>query len=332
MTYNLHLLIIRPELCDDRSVTRFDQRAFTRHAPFGVKYRRIEASAPFGVAFHQAPGKAQFHFVSHGSALLRMESGATFELSGGDALFIPNGNSHALLSDAQAPLTPVNAFPSEPICSSVCAIACEPCPDGENTIIFSGCMDFELGGMQPLIKAMPEVMMVSRLMSTAGDPPVAGCHGAGIDDPSGGLCRDLARLADVVAALIVRGWVEAGCGKATGWVQVLRDPRLSRAIYAMHQQPGLNWSVADLAKEAGTSRSVFAERFLSATGTTPAKYLSELRMRLAIQYIRHENQPIETVALRLGYGSLAAFSRAFKRIIGQAPGTLREASQTLDEV
>lgn len=71
----------------------------------------------------------------------------------------------------------------------------------------------------------------------------------------------LARLADVVAALIVRGWVEGGCGKATGWVQVLRDPRLSRAIYAMHQQPGLNWSVADLAKEAGTSRSVFAERF-----------------------------------------------------------------------
>jgi len=135
-----------------------------------------------------------------------------------------------------------------------------------------------------------------------------------------------------VAALIVRGWVEAGCGKATGWVQVLRDPRLSRAIYAMHQQPGLNWSVADLAKEAGTSRSVFAERFLAATGTTPAKYLSELRMRLAIQYIRHENQPIETVALRLGYGSLAAFSRAFKRIIGHAPGTLREASQTPEEV
>lgn len=52
----------------------------------GVKYRRIEASAPFGVAFHQAPGKAQFHFVSHGSALLRMESGATFTLNGGDAL------------------------------------------------------------------------------------------------------------------------------------------------------------------------------------------------------------------------------------------------------
>ena len=299
----------------------------------GVKYRRIEASAPFGVAFHQAPGRAQFHFVSHGSALLRMESGATFELSGGDALFIPGGNSHALLSDEQATLTPVNAFPSEPICSSVCAITCEPCPESENTLIFSGYMDFELGGMQPLIKAMPEVMMVSRLMSTWPEiHPLLAAMERESAARQAGYAGILARLADVVAALIVRGWVEGGCGKATGWVQVLRDPRLSRAIYAMHQQPGVNWSVATLAKEAGTSRSVFAERFLSATGTTPAKYLTELRMRLAIQYIGQEKQAIETVALRLGYGSLAAFSRAFKRIVGQSPGALREASQTPEAI
>lgn len=231
----------------------------------GVKYRRIEASAPFGVAFHQAPGRAQFHFVSHGSALLRMESGATFELSGGDALFIPGGNSHALLSDEQATLTPVNAFPSEPICSSVCAITCEPCPESENTLIFSGYMDFELGGMQPLIKAMPEVMMVSRLMSTWPEiHPLLAAMERESAARQAGYAGILARLADVVAALIVRGWVEGGCGKATGWVQVLRDPRLSRAIYAMHQQPGLNWSVADLAKKPGLpdpfSRNGFSRR------------------------------------------------------------------------
>ncbi|MRS89204.1 helix-turn-helix domain-containing protein [Enterobacteriaceae bacterium RIT714] len=299
----------------------------------GVKYRRIETRAPFGLAFHQAAGKAQFHFISRGPAVLRMESGATFHLSVGDALFIPNGNAHVLLSDEQAQVTPVSEFPSEPICNSVCAITCKPCPENESTVIFSGCMDFELGGMQPLIKAMPEVMMVSRLMSTWPEihPLLAAMERESMTRQVG-FAGILARLADVVAALIVRGWVEAGCGKATGWVQVLRDPRLSRAIYAMHQQPGVNWSVAELAKEAGTSRSVFAERFLSATGTTPAKYLSELRMRLAIQYIRHEHQAIETVALRLGYGSLAAFSRAFKRIVGQAPGTLRETGQTPEEV
>ncbi|MEQ9772098.1 AraC family transcriptional regulator [Pectobacterium jejuense] len=299
----------------------------------GVTYRRIETHAPFGVSFHYEPGRAQFHFVSQGTALLRMESGATFVLKSGDALFIPNGNSHALLSDEKADVTPVSAFPSEAICNSVCAIGCEPCPDTENTVIFSGCMDFELGGMQPLIKAMPEVMMVSRLMSTWPEiHPILAAMERESMTRQVGFAGILARLADVVAALIVRGWVEAGCGKATGWVQVLRDPRLSRAIYAMHQQPGVNWSVAELAKEAGTSRSVFAERFLSATGTTPAKYLSELRMRLAVQYIRHEHQAIETVALRLGYGSLAAFSRAFKRIVGHAPGALREIGQVSEEI
>lgn len=299
----------------------------------GVKYRRFEASSPFGFAFSAAPGKAQFHFVSRGPAVLRMESGARFALNSGDALFIPNGNAHALLSDDDAAVTPVSAFPGEPICSSVCQITCEPCQGSENVVIFSGCMDFELGGMQPLIKAMPEVMMVSKLMSTWPEihPLLAAMERESMTRQVG-FAGILARLADVVAALIVRGWVEAGCGKATGWVQVLRDPRLSRAIYAMHQQPGINWSVADLAKEAGTSRSVFAERFLSATGSTPAKYLSELRMRLAIQYISHENQAIETVALRLGYGSLAAFSRAFKRIVGHPPGALREATQSQAEI
>lgn len=299
----------------------------------GVKYRRIEASAPFGVAFSHAPGKAQFHFISRGPAVLKMESGATFALNSGDALFIPNGNSNALLSDEHADVTPVSAFPSEPICNSVCDIHCEPCPDSENVIIFSGCMDFELGGMQPLIRAMPEVMMVSRLMSTWPEiHPLLAAMERESTAQQVGFAGILARLADVVAALIVRGWVESGCGKATGWVQVLRDPRLSRAIYAMHQQPGINWSVAELAREAGTSRSVFAERFLSATGTTPAKYLGELRMRLAIQYIGQENQAIETVALRLGYSSLAAFSRAFKRIVGHSPGALRETSQVPEEI
>lgn len=299
----------------------------------GVKYRRIETTAPFGVSFAYVAGKAQFHFVSQGTALLRMESGARFTLNSGDALFIPNGNAHALLSEENATVIPVSAYPSESICNSVCAITCEPCPQGDKTVIFSGCMDFELGGMQPLIKAMPEVMMVSRLMSTWPEihPLLAAMERESMTRQVG-FAGILARLADVVAALIVRGWVEAGCGKGTGWVQVLRDPRLSRAIYAMHQQPGVNWSVAELAKEAGTSRSVFAERFLSATGTTPAKYLSELRMRLAIQYIRHENQPIETVALRLGYGSLAAFSRAFKRIVGQAPGAIRETTPITEEI
>lgn len=299
----------------------------------GVNYRRIEASAPFGLAFGNVAGKAQFHFVSRGPVVLRMHSGARFTLNSGDAVFIPNGDAHALLSDDHAVVTPIADLPSEPICNQVQDIHCKTCPDGDNAVIFTGCMDFELGGMQPLIKAMPEVMMVSSLMATRPEihPLLAAMERESLGRQVG-FAGILARLADVVAALIVRGWVESGCGKATGWIQVLRDPRLSRAIFAMHQQPGINWSVAALAKEAGTSRSVFAERFLAATGTTPAKYLGELRMRLAVQYIGQEQQAIETVALRLGYGSVAAFSRAFKRVVGQPPGALRETHQAVQSV
>jgi len=81
--------------------------------------------------------------------------------------------------------------------------------------------------------------------------------------------------------------------------------------------------VEELASVMGASRSVFAQRFLAVTGTTPARYLTELRMQLAVQWIGKGQDSIENVAYRLGYGSLAAFSRAFKRIVGKSPAMVR---------
>ena len=262
----------------------------------GVNYRRIETSRPFGVGFSAVAGKAQFHFISRGPVLLRMASGEQFTLESGDALFIPNGDGHALLSDPQAAVVNVAQLNSETVCSTVSCINAGGQPDcPERAVIFSGCMDFELGGMQPLVKAMPEVMRVSCLLNTWPEiqPLLAAMERESLTRQAG-YAGILARLADVVAALIVRGWVACGCGNATGWVQVLCDPRLAKAIYAMHQRPGVNWKVEDLAREAGLSRSLFAERFLAATGTTPARYLTELRMRLAVSPIvdgqRHDPQ------------------------------------------
>ncbi len=116
---------------------------------------------PFGVEFGFVPGKAQFHFVSRGPVLLRMVSGQRL-LQSGDALFIPNGDGHVLLSDDRASVVNVSRLPSEPVCGSVSCVknACDDAKS-DSAIIFSACMDFELGGMQPLVKAMPEVMLVS---------------------------------------------------------------------------------------------------------------------------------------------------------------------------
>lgn len=292
----------------------------------GVHYRRIELAAPFGVGFVNAPSRAQFHFVSRGPVLLRTGSGTLYPLNAGDAVLLPQGVDHVLLSSPDVPCKDIRAFSSTPVCGNVgCVKDCAPEAASEDTaLIFSGCMEFDLGGMQMLVTAMPEVLRVDTLMHQY--PEVhsmleamereANCKRAGY-------AGILARLADVVAAFIVRGWVECGCGDAGGWLQALRDPRLGKVLVALHRDPGKNWTVAQLAAEMGSSRSVFAERFLAVTGMTPVRYLTELRMQLAVQWIKRDGEAIETVAWRLGYGSLAAFSRAFKRTVGHSPGALR---------
>ncbi|WP_443111463.1 AraC family transcriptional regulator [Burkholderia sp. FERM BP-3421] len=298
----------------------------------GVKYRRIQAAPPFGVSFGHAPGRAQFHFVARGAVLLSVEGGAPWTLSAGDALLLPHGRAHALLSAPDVPCRAITAFEAVPICDAVTGVsAAQPfehvragAPGADEALIFSGCMDLDLGGMQPLVASMPEVMHVGTLVDRYPEiRPILDAMERESCAERAGFAGILARLADVVAACIVRGWVECGCGDASGWVRALRDPRLGRAIVALHREPGRNWTVAELAAEMGHSRTVFAERFLAATGMTPVRYLTELRMRLAAQWIARDCEPIENVAYRLGYGSLAAFSRAFKRVVGHPPGVER---------
>ncbi|BAN94794.1 araC family transcriptional regulator [Plautia stali symbiont] len=219
---------------------------------------------------------------------------------------------------------PIATFNSKPICDSVCAINDAPdadaCPDDSDVILFSACMAFELCGMQPLVHTMPDVMLVSTLLAQYPEiQPILDAMERETRQRKAGFAGILSRLADVVAAQIVRGWVENGCGQGSGLVQALRDPRLSLAMAAMHRAPGENWTVERLARESGSSRSVFAARFQNATGMTPLRYLTELRMRLAVERIVNDGEAVESVAFHLGYGSLAAF----KRIVGTPPGALR---------
>ncbi|WP_024972705.1 AraC family transcriptional regulator [Ralstonia pickettii] len=290
----------------------------------GVQYRRIHVARPFGLSFGKAPGRAQFHFVGRGPVLLRDASGATMRLEAGDAVLLPQGTPHALLSDPDAPCREIAGFESAKICDTVASVGVGAEAAPGDALIFSACMELDLGGMQPLVGTMPEFMHVGTLLARYPEiRPMLDAMERESCSERAGFAGILARLADVVAAFIVRGWVECGCGDATGWVQALREPKLGPAIVALHRDPGRNWSVAELAAQAGVSRSVFAERFLAATGMTPVRYLTELRMRLAAQWITRDREAIEAVAYRLGYGSLAAFSRAFKRVVGRPPGAMR---------
>ena len=292
----------------------------------GVQYRRIEAGPVFGVSFEARPGHAYFHFLAAGCATLRLDDGSLYELSAGNAVFISHGGAHGLLSSPDVPERDICSFEATTLGDAVCAVKAST-EGSAGTLLFSACMEFELGSIQGLGRLMPAMMLIdARGQRYPGLMPILATMEREVCSARIGYAGILARLADVVAAMIVRGWVECACGNASGLVAALRDPRLARALLALHQQPGRDWSVAELAAQGHTSRSVFADRFQATLGVPPLRYATELRMRLASQWLTLERLPIEEVAQRLGYTSQAAFSRAFKRITGQPPGASRARS------
>ncbi|WP_300634647.1 AraC family transcriptional regulator [Pseudomonas sp.] len=295
----------------------------------GVEYRRVQAGPVFGLGFADKPGHAWFHFLAVGNAVVRMEDGTTYALSAGNAVFISHGAAHQLLSDTDVPVQDIDRLDGAPLGDTVSAVAtgtdAGPTP---TTLLFSGCMEFELGSIHGLGRLMPGLMLVDAGgQRYPGLVPILTAMEREVSAARVGFAGILARLADVVAAMVVRGWVECACGNASGLVAALRDPRLANALLALHQQPGRDWTVAQLAEQCNTSRSVFADRFQMIIGMAPLRYVTELRMRLASQWLTLERLPIEEVAQRLGYTSQAAFSRAFKRVTGKTPGLSRQSRQ-----
>ncbi len=106
---------------------------------------------------------------------------------------------------------------------------------------------------------------------------------------------------------------------SVGWLFALADAQLSRSINAMHGDPAHRWTLEELAAKAGMSRSTFALKFKSAVGTSPMDYLADWRMLLAADRLENSRDPISVIAPALGYESEAAFSTAFKRIMGCSP-------------
>jgi len=293
----------------------------------GVHYRRVQTGPSFGLGFDAKAGHGYFYYLAVGSALLRTGDGSLHELSAGNAVFLPHGQAHQWLSGEDAQVQDIETLAANLIGNSVTEV--DTCPSASavpSAIFFYGCMEFDLGGMRALGQLMPDVMCVDADSDRyPGLIPILSSMKGEICSRRVGFADILARLAEVVAAMIVRGWIECGCDNASGLAAALRDPRLARAILALHRQPARDWKLAELADECHISRSVFAERFHATVGTPPLRYATELKMRLARQWLTYDRLSIDTVAERLGYTSQAAFSRAFKRVMGLAPGSSRGA-------
>jgi AraC-like DNA-binding protein len=283
----------------------------------GVDYRRCQMTAPWALRFPAQPA-ARFHFVTRRGCWLRAPSGDWIELKDGDAVLLPRGAEHVLASAPDAGAVPLLHCEVRQVCRDIVDV--KGGGDGAATVLFSGSMTFNVDSSHPLLRMMPDLMTAHELARTEPAVPhlleVMAREVAMDRVGAGGI---MARLADVLAASIIRLWVEHGCGDASGWIAAARCPDIGKVLAAIHLNPEHDWTVATLARAMGASRSGFAERFASVVGETPARYVAQVKMHQARQWLVRDRLKIAVVARRLGYESEAAFSRAFKRITGVAP-------------
>lgn len=180
-------------------------------------------------------------------------------------------------------------------------------------------LHFDGGDRNPIVAALPALVLLP-LREVPGLHPALELLFAETDRPRCGSRLLADRLFEVVLIQLLRWIVDhpQAAGVSGGLMMGLHDPRLARALVALHATPQDDWSLARMAHEAGMSRSAFAEAFRTATGFTPAAYLTDWRLTLASAALR-AGQPQKLVAAELGFSNGSSLSRAFKQRFGRSP-------------
>ncbi len=258
------------------------------------------------------------HMVLEGSCVLRHD-GQDVTLQAGDAALLPHGAPHEMLAHAG-----VHSEPGMPAMQRMMA-------DGDHTRVNAAtkmlCGHFEWDGAldHPLFAELPQVIIVRGMFERDGADlfrtvveliTTEQCGKA----PGAKAVAD--RMGEVLFVSLLRAWMAEHRPHA-GVLATMQDARLARALSYIHDHHDKDLDLNRLAREAGMSRTAFAERFHEVMGTPPVAYLTEWRMLSARRLLVQSDVPISRITEQVGYGSDAAFVRAFKRRFGQTPGRLR---------
>ena len=292
----------------------------------GVSYGRCQLRHPWGISFPEQ-ALLRIHVVCRGQPWLFTEANGWQLLNEGDVVLLPQGVAHRLASAPDIDCAPVDANAVSTYGGNVCELV-QP-GEGDSATLFCGAMALDAHALHPLIALMPPVLRSCDVLRQ--DPmilPLVEAMAVEAESARVGGGTVLSRMADLLATHVIRAWVDCCEATAQGWLAAIRDPRISRALAAIHRDPGRNWTLAGLARIAGQSRSVFAERFSALMGEGPAHYVARWRMKIAQERLRQPDTTVATVAAGLGYESEASFSRAFKRVTGRAPGSVRRDAQS----
>ncbi|WCJ64968.1 AraC family transcriptional regulator [Agrobacterium tumefaciens] len=278
---------------------------------------------PWALRFE--PGSAYFFVVLEGSLIAQMGSEPSVKAIAGDLLMLPRGVGHILSDGSDAPA--VNARDLMDAQFTTERLSLRHGGNGEPTKVIAGVFHFESATVPWVVSALPAVIHIEKSGGQTGGWLEGLAHFMMMEAQTvhPGSSVMISRLIDVLIIRVIRTWAQTRNPGDTGWVGALADPRISRALKAIHDEPFRRWSVADLASEVGMSRSSFAERFSFLVKEAPLSYQNRWRLTLAHSLLREANARVSDVARQVGYESEAAFSRAFKAQFGVPPVSIRSA-------
>lgn len=287
----------------------------------------VEAPPSREIADRVMPGAQrviEYHLIADGSGWGHAVGQPPLRLEKGDLLLFPHGDPHVLSSaPGMRAATDLSAFRNLTLRPKAYKLGGGG-PDRARVVCcFLGCDERPFN---PLLAALPRVVHMSAASSAdsaawlAALMTAAATESAG-DRPGGENVRS--RLSELMFVEMIRRYLESLPAGQVDWLAGLRDPVVGQALAALHGRPQGSWTVERLARDAGVSRSVLAERFTAMVGQPPMQYLALWRMQLASRLLTGGRQVAEASAA-VGYESEAAFSRAFKKLLGQSPARWRD--------
>jgi len=303
----------------------FIQARFT--APWCYQSPSADSAAPF-----LEPGAERvviFHLITEGECYVELGDEAPVHLVAGDAVLFPQGHAHRMCS--QPGLPPAKGARLDEVLARRPRILSYG-GGGATTRLVCGYLACDARLARMLLAGLPALVRVNVRGSNAGSWLEASVRYAlaEVRSPRPGGAGVLAKLSEVLFIEVLRLYMNEQGAARTGWLAGLGDRVVGTALNALHERPAQAWTLEDLARTAGTSRSVLAERFQQLVGSAPMQYLTQWRMLLAANLLCRSNAPLARIAEDVGYQTDTAFSRAFRREFGAPPAAWRRSRSVRD--
>ena len=311
----------------------------------GALFFPLEATSPWadqiprgdalaGAILPAAQHVVSYHIVSAGCCWITFGDHPPVRLERGDIVVIPHGDAY-LISSApgmrtKLPTDAVLTFFHDMAAGTAPSIVVEGGGGPERADLVCGFLGCDVRPFNPVLAALPQLVHLQR-------PPAVSAHDrlsplidfavAESRERRSGAQSVLLRLSEVLFIEVVRRYLDTLATGRTGWLAGLRDPVVGPALASLHDRPSAAWTLDRLARKIGVSRSTLADRFTHVVGQPPMRYLMQWRIQLAGRLLADGTSKVAAVAQDVGYQSEAAFSRAFKEIVGVSPAAWRREAQ-----